>query len=233
MTRRIVSQPEWLAERLALLEREKAFTRERDALSAARRSLPWIRVEKPYRFQGPEGPVTLADLFGGRGQLVVYHFMFGPEDEEGCKSCSFWADNFNGIGIHLAHRDTALVAVSKAPFAKLDAYRRRMGWSFPWYSAHDTDFNEDFHVTFTPDEIERGAAYYNYRPGGFRGRQAPGISVFARDGGEVFHTYSTFSRGLDMLNGAYHFLDLTPKGRDEEGLPHTMAWVRRHDQYES
>jgi predicted dithiol-disulfide oxidoreductase (DUF899 family) len=232
MTPRIASRDDWTAARIALLAREKAFTSERDALAAARRELPWVRVEKPYRFEGPDGALTLADLFSGRGQLIVYHFMFGPDWEEGCPSCSFWADNFERIDIHLAHRDTTLVAVSKAPFAKLDAYRRRMGWTFPWVSSHDTDFNEDFHVTFTPEERDGGRIVYNWRERGFNGLEAPGVSVFARDGDVVYHTYSAYSRGIDMLNGAYHLLDLTPKGRDEAGLPHSMAWLRRRDRYE-
>jgi predicted dithiol-disulfide oxidoreductase (DUF899 family) len=231
MTPRTVSRDEWTTARLALLEREKAFTAARDALSAARRALPRVRVEKPYRFHAPGGELTLAELFAGRGQLIVYHFMFGPDWDEGCPSCSFWADNFARIDVHLAHRDTTLVAVSKAPLARLDAYRRRMGWTFAWVSALETDFNEDFHVTFTPEQRDGGGIVYNWRPEGFSGLQAPGVSVFARDGDAVFHTYSTYARGLDMLNGAYHLLDLTPKGRDEAGLPYPMAWLRRRDQY--
>jgi predicted dithiol-disulfide oxidoreductase (DUF899 family) len=228
---RVASRDEWTRARLALLEREKAFTRDRDALSAARRALPWVRLAKPYRFDTPEGPRTLAELFAGRGQLVVYHFMFGPDWEEGCPSCSFWADTFEGIDVHLAHRDTTLVAVSRAPLAKLEAYRRRMGWSFPWVSSAPSDFNRDFHVSFTPDELARREAVYNWRPDGFSGEEAPGVSVFARDGDAVYHTYSAYSRGIDMLNGAYAFLDLTPKGRDEAGLTYSMAWLRRRDQY--
>ncbi len=229
---KVVSRAEWLAARTALLEREKAFTRERDALSAARRALPWVQVEKDYAFEGAGGRESLADLFGGAGQLIVYHFMFGPDWDEGCPSCSYWMDNFDGIDVHLRHRDTALVAVSNAPYGKLAAYRERMGWRFRWVSSLGSDFNRDFHVTFTEEEIQNDRAYYNYREGPFPGTEAPGISVFRRRDGRVYHTYSCYSRGLDMLNGAYHLLDLTPKGRDEDDLPWTMAWLRRRDQYE-
>ncbi len=228
MAPRIVSREAWLAERRALLAEEKAFTQARDALSARRRELPMVRIEKPYRFAGEAGEVTLTGLFGQHRQLIVYHFMFGPDWQEGCPSCSFWADNFAGIGIHLAHRDTALVAVSKAPLEKLLAYRKRMGWSFPWVSAGNSGFNEDFGVSFAGEGGE-----YNYAPRSGTHSELPGISVFLREGDAVFHTYSAYSRGLDMLNGAYHFLDLTPLGRQEEGLPWSMAWLRRHDSYET
>ncbi|MFN0113153.1 MAG: DUF899 domain-containing protein [Paracoccaceae bacterium] len=228
MENRIVPREVWLAERRALLADEKAFTKARDALSARRRDLPWVRVDRPYRFDTGTGQATLADLFAGQRQLVVYHFMFGPDWSEGCPSCSFWADNLEGIGIHLAHRDTALAAVSKAPAEKLLAYRARMGWSFPWVSAGASGFNEDFGVSFDGPGGE-----YNFFPRTGTHSELPGISVFLREGGEVFHTYSTYGRGLDMLNGAYHFLDLTPLGRHEESLPWPMAWVRRHDRYET
>ncbi len=217
----------WRAARLELLAAEKAFNRERDALSAARRALPWVRIEKPYVFATETGAASLPDLFSGNRQLIVYHFMFGSDWQEGCPSCSFWADNFQGIGIHLAHRDTALIAVSKAPLDKLLAYRTRMGWTFPWVSSAANTFNEDFNVTF-PDGAE---GEYNYAPKRHNMTELPGISVFIRDGDAVYHSYSTYARGLDMLNGAYHFLDLTALGRHEEGLDHTMSWLRRHDRY--
>ncbi|RMF40858.1 MAG: DUF899 domain-containing protein [Alphaproteobacteria bacterium] len=231
-TPNVVTREKWLKARLELLEAEKAFTRERDALSARRRALPWVRVDTPYRFDTPEGPASLADLFDGRSQLIVSHFMYGPDWEEGCPSCSFWADGYDGLDIHLAHRDTAFVAVSRAPLEKLLAYRERMGWRFRWVSSLNTGFNRDFGVSFTPEEIAAGTAVYNYRPKGFPSTEAPGFSVFARRGTEVYHTYSTYARGLDMMNTAYHLLDLTPKGRDEDGLPWPMAWLRRHDRYE-
>jgi predicted dithiol-disulfide oxidoreductase (DUF899 family) len=230
---RVVSHEEWLVARQAHLAKEKAFTRLRDELSAERRALPWERVDKAYVFEGPHGQQSLADLFGDQHQLLVYHFMFGPHWDEGCPSCSFWADNFNGIGVHLHHRDTALVAISRAPVERLEAYRQRMGWTFPWYSSLQSDFNFDYQVSFSPDPAKQGAYIYNYRQGEFGGEESPGISVFYRDeDGAIYHTYSTYARGLDMLNGAYHFLDLTPQGRDEAGLPWPMAWLRWHDQYE-
>jgi predicted dithiol-disulfide oxidoreductase (DUF899 family) len=225
---RTTSRADWLAERRALLAREKDFSRARDALSEARRALPAVRLDKPYSFQTETGPKSLGGLFGDRRQLIVYHFMFGSDWREGCPSCSFWADNFDGIGIHLAARDTALVAVSKAPLEKLLAYRSRMGWSFPWVSAGSSGFNEDFGVSFAGEGGE-----YNFAPRKGSHSELPGISVFFREADTVFHTYSTYARGLDMLNGAYHFLDLTPLGRDEGGLPWPMAWVRRHDRYEA
>ena len=194
--------------------------------------MPWERVEKPYRFEGPDGALSLADLFDGRSQLIVYHFMLGPDWEEGCKSCSFWADNFDGIPIHLNHRDVTLTAVSRAPLAKIDAYRKRMGWSFPWVSSYGSDFNFDYHVSFTPEQIAAGEAYYNYQIRPNTVSEQVGISVFYKnEQGELFHTYSCYARGVDMLNGAYHYLDLVPKGRDEEGLEFSMQWLRRHDQY--
>jgi predicted dithiol-disulfide oxidoreductase (DUF899 family) len=230
----VVSHEDWLAARKAHLAKEKEFTRLRDELSAERRALPWERVKKDYVFAGPDGSQNLADLFGDKRQLIVYHFMYGPDWEEGCPSCSFWADNFNGIGVHLAHRDTALVAISRTSVERLEAYRQRMGWSFPWYSSLDNDFNFDYQVSFSPDPAKQGEYIYNYRKGEFGGEESPGISVFYRDDdGAIYHTYSAYARGLDMLNGAYHFLDLTPKGRDEAGLPWSMAWLRRHDQYEN
>ena len=222
----IVDRAAWLAARKALLAEEKAFTRARDSLSARRRALPRVRIDKPYRFETEAGPATLADLFDGQRQLIVYHFMFGPDWQEGCPSCSFWADNFDGIGIHLAHRDTRLVAVSKAPLDRLLAYRARMGWTFPWVSAGTSGFNEDFGVSFAGPGGE-----YNYIPRTGTHSELHGISVFLQEGGEVFHTYSTYGRGVDMVNGAYQFLDLTPLGRHEEDLPWSMAWLRRRDRY--
>ena len=228
----IVSQAEWLKARQALLAQEKQFTRERDELSRQRRAMPWVEVTKPYQFEAPDGRKSLADLFAGKRQLIIYHFMFHPEWTSGCKSCSFWADNYNGAVDHLAARDTALVAISRAPLAKLEAFRQRMGWSFPWVSAVGDDFNHDFGVSFTKDEIASKAKLYNFGNNAFGGEDAPGISVFTRDAsGKIFHTYSCYARGLDMLNGAYHLLDLTPKGRDEDTLPYPMNWVRLHDEY--
>lgn len=229
---RAVSRDEWVAARTELLAREKAFTRQRDELSRARRELPWERIDKEYVFDTSAGRKPLADLFDGRSQLIVYHFMYGPDWSEGCKSCSFWADNFDGAIVHLNHRDVTMIAVSRAPLHTLQAYRKRMGWHFEWVSSLGNDFNRDFGVTFTPEELARGEMVYNYRVGKFPSEEAPGISVFYRSGdGEIFHTYSCYARGLDMLNGAYHYLDLVPKGRDEAGLPYSMAWLRHHDKY--
>lgn len=229
----IVSHEEWLAARRKLLEEEKAFTRQRDALSARRREMPWERIEKDYRFQGSKGEASLADLFDGRSQLVIYHFMLGPDWENGCKSCSFWADNFNGVDIHLAHRDVTLAAVSRAPLAKIEAFKKRMGWGFAWYSSFGSDFNYDFQVSFHPTDLKSGDVVYNFKKQKTPSEEMPGISVFARtERNEVFHSYSCYERGLDMLNGAYHFLDLTPKGRDEDALSFSMSWVRHHDRYE-
>ena len=230
---RIVSREEWLAARRAHLEEEKAFTRARDALAARRRELPWVRIDKDYRFRTQEGEATLADLFAGQKQLIVSHFMFGPDWDEGCPSCSFWADGYSGLETHLAHRDTAFVAVSNTSLEKIDAYRRRMGWTFRWVSSLGSDFNRDFHVTFTPDELADGAVDYNYARQRFPSTEAPGLSIFYRpDPDTVVHSYSTYGRGLDMMNAAYHLLDLTPMGRHEDGLDYTMAWLRRRDQYD-
>jgi predicted dithiol-disulfide oxidoreductase (DUF899 family) len=229
----IVSRQEWLAAREQLLAREKEFTRLRDELSRARRNLPWERVEKRYVFQTTSGPKTLAELFGDKGQLVVYHFMFAPDWEQGCKSCSFWADNFNGITEHLAHRDVSFTAISRAALPKLQTYAKRLGWTFPWASANETDFNFDYAVSFRPEECAAGKAIYNYRPLAGSAEELPGISVFYKDAeGVLLHTYSCYSRGIDLMNAAYNYLDLVPKGRDEAELPMTMAWLRRHDEYE-
>lgn len=228
----VVSQDEWIDARSKFLAREKEFTRLRDALNRERRALPWVRVDKPYVFDGPEGKESLADLFAGRHQLIVQHFMFDPSWEAGCKHCSFWADGYNGFFVHLEQRDVAFVAVSLAPLDKLAAFKRRMGWNFKWVSSLGSDFNRDYQVSETPEEKAKGQAYYNYRLGEPFGGERPGTSVFYRDDdGAIFHTYSCYARGLDMLNGAYHYLDLTPKGRDEDGLSYPMAWVRLHDLY--
>ena len=231
---KVVSSEEWLAARKAFLAKEKEFTRLRDELSRQRRELPWVRIDKTYVFDGPDGKESLSDLFAGRGQLLVYHFMFGPDWKEGCPSCSFWADNYNGIVAHLEHRDVSLVAISRAPLERLDAYKKRMGWSFKWVSSLGNDFNRDFAVSFTPEDLKQGGNNYNFATTRFSGEEAPGASVFVRgDDGGIYRSYSCYARGLDMLNGAYHLLDLVPKGRDEQGLPYPMAWVRRHDKYES
>jgi predicted dithiol-disulfide oxidoreductase (DUF899 family) len=228
-THRIVSEAEWLEARKALLAKEKEFTRLREELAGERRALPWVKVEKNYVFEAPEGKVTLADLFDGKGQLIVQHFMFGPDWNEGCPSCSFWADNFNGIDMHLAHRDTAFVLVSRAPIDKLEAYAKRMGWNLRWVSSLGNDFNFDFAVSFPADEKETKYNFGTIKP---HGQENPGLSAFRRaDDGAIYRTYSTYARGLDMLNGTYQLLDITSKGRDEDGLPFSMAWVRRHDKY--
>lgn len=232
MQHAIVSQDEWLAARKALLAKEKEFTRQRDALSATRRELPWVKVEKNYVFDGPHGKETLSDLFGGKGQLMVYHFMLGPGWVQGCPSCSFLADHFDGAAIHLAQRDVAFVVVSRAPLNEIETYKKRVGWRFKWVSSYGSNFNRDFHVSFTPEEKARGSVEYNYAKGTFPSEEAPGLSAFIKDGGAVFHTYSTYGRGLDIIIGTYNMLDLAPKGRDEAALPWSMAWVRRHDEYE-
>jgi predicted dithiol-disulfide oxidoreductase (DUF899 family) len=230
---KVVSEQEWLAARKAHLAKEKEFTRARDELSRQRRALPWVKVEKPYVFDGPRGKETLADLFDGRSQLIVYHFMFGPGWEQGCPSCSFLADHFDGAVAHLAQRDVTLLAVSRAPLPQIEAFNRRMGWRFKWVSSYGNDFNRDYHVSFTTDEMAQGKVNYNYEMREFGSEEAPGASVFYKDAtGDVFHTYSSYARGLDMLLGAYHYLDLVPKGRDEDALAYTMAWVRHHDRYD-
>jgi predicted dithiol-disulfide oxidoreductase (DUF899 family) len=231
--REVVSREAWLEARRALLAREKAFTRERDALSAARRALPMVKVEKRYVFDEPGGQRTLADLFDGKRQLIVYHFMFAPEWEQGCKSCSYVADNFTGGLVHLAARDTAFAAISRAPLAKLQAFKQRMGWSFRWLSSAGTDFNYDFHVSFRPAEMAAKDVDYNYARTAFPHSEAPGVSVFLREGDAVFHTYSTYARGLDLLMNTYNYLDLTPLGRQEDAESGGMAWVRHHDRYDA
>jgi predicted dithiol-disulfide oxidoreductase (DUF899 family) len=230
----VVSPDAWIEARTQLLAREKEFTRLRDELSRQRRELPWVRVEQEYIFEGPVGKVSLSELFAGRRQLIVYHFMFDPNDDEGCPSCSFWADNFDGIDVHLNQRDVSFVAISRAPLSKIDAFKQRMGWSFTWVSSSGSDFNYDYHVSFTPEQMASGEAVFNYRRGNPGLPDREGTSVFYRDqDGEVFHTYSAYARGIDMVNGAYQFLDLVPKGRDEAGHDFPQYWVRHHDRYGS
>ncbi len=202
-------------------------------MSQQRRDLPWERVDREYVFDGPNGKETLSDLFAGRSQLIVYHFMFGPDWEVGCPHCSFWADNFDEIVVHLNQRDVTMLAVSRAPYSKLAAYKKRMGWHFKWVSSSGTDFNFDYHVSFTPEEVAKKAAFYNYTVQEPLDSEREGVSVFYKDQrGSVFHTYSTYARGIDMVNAAYHYLDLVPKGRDEAGHEFTQFWVRRHDEYD-
>ena len=228
---RIVSETEWLEERKKLLIREKEFTRLGDRLSAEKRKLPWVKVEKEYVFNGLEGKENLAELFAGRSQLIVYHFMFGPDWEEGCPVCSMVADNFDANVVHLAHRDVSLVAVSRARLSQIEAFKNRMGWKFKWVSSYENEFNHDYRVSFTDDDVARGN-YYNFDTSGFPSEEAPGLSVFYKDeNGNIFHTYSCYARGGEFLIGPYSYLDLAPKGRDEAGLPFTMAWVRHHDRY--
>jgi predicted dithiol-disulfide oxidoreductase (DUF899 family) len=225
---KVVSEPEWLAAREDLLRKEKELTRARDELTRARQELPWKPVEKTYVFDGPDGKESLGDLFDGRGQLLVYHFMFDPGDEAGCPVCSFWADNFDPVVQHLRARDVTMIAVSRAPLPKLAAYRERMGWSFKWVSSGDNDFNYDFGVAFRPDELERPVYNYGTLAPGNADRE--GVSCFALGAdGSVFHTYSAYARGIDLVNTAYNYLDLVPNGRDENGRG--AFWVRRHDEY--
>ena len=228
---KVVSEAEWLVARKDLLTREKELTRLRDEVSLHRRELPWVKVDKQYVFDGPNGKETLAGLFDGRSQLIVYHFMLGPGWEEGCKSCSYLADHFDGANWHLPHRDVTLVVVSRAPFSEFEPYKKRMGWNFKWVSPHGSDFNFNYHVSFTKEKEEKNEVYYNYCTGEFISDELPGLSVFYKNGGgEIFHTYSTYARGLDILVGTYNFLDLLPKGRNENPES-TMDWVRRHDEY--
>jgi predicted dithiol-disulfide oxidoreductase (DUF899 family) len=230
---RIVSQGEWLELRKALLAREKEYTRLGDRLSAEKRALPWVKVEKEYVFHGPKGKETLASLFGNKTQLLVYHFMFGPDWEQGCPTCSLVADNIDPNVIHLEHRDVALTVVSRASVAKIEAFKKRMGWCFKWVSSLENDFNYDYGVSFKPEEMTHGK-FYNYGTSDFPSEEAAGISVFYKDNaGNLFHTYSSYARGPEFLIGAYSYLDLVPKGRNEAHLPFTMAWVRHHDRYEN
>lgn len=226
----VVSREQWLAARTQHLQHEKDFTHERDRLSAERRALPWVKVDKAYRFEGANGTETLSNLFGGNSQLVVYHFMFGAGWKEGCPGCSFLSDHIDGANLHLAHHDVSVVAVSHAPFHEFQAFKRRMGWDFKWVSSVGSDFNYDFQVSAKPEQIKAGNVTYNYEPSKDAGEEMPGLSVFYKnDAGEIFHTYSSYARGLDLLVGTNNFLDLTPKGRNEEVI---MDWVRHHDRYE-
>jgi predicted dithiol-disulfide oxidoreductase (DUF899 family) len=229
----VVSREMWLEAQQEHLKLEKELTRERDAVSAARRELPWLEITESYEFDGPEGTKSLAELFDGCSQLLVYHFMFGPDWDEGCPSCSFWADNFDGVAVHLEHRDTSFVAVSRATVEQIAAYRERMGWSFDWYSSERSEFNFDLGVSARAEELESGTVRYNFGTQAAMGDESPGISAFRRtEDGRIFLTYQTFARGLELVNGAYHWLDLTSKGRDEGGLEWTQQWLRRHDAYE-
>jgi len=229
---KVVSHDEWTAARNKFLTREKEFSRQRDELSRLRRELPWEKVEKKYVFEGSNGTETLADLFDGRGQLLVYHFMFGPGWKEGCPSCSFLADAFDAINPHMAQRDTSFVVVSRATLTEIEAFKKRMGWKFKWVSSNGTDFNYDYKVSFSKEDAASGKTLYNFGTIAAYGEEAPGASAFIKKDGEVFHTYSTYARGLDILLPMYNWLDLTAKGRDEaEMKPHAMAWVRHHDRY--
>lgn len=232
---RIVTRAEWLEARMAHLAREKELTRLHDRLTAERRALPWVRIDKPYRFDGLHGPVTLADLFAGRSQLVVQHFMFGPGWKEGCVGCSFAADHVDAARQHFEHNDLSFAAVSRAPYPELAAFQRRMGWRFTWVSSSGSDFNRDFHVSFTPEDQARGKAFYNFELRDYQNDELPGTSVFAKDAaGQVFHTYSAYGRGDELLIGAYNYLDLVPKGRNENGPNFDLTdWVRHHDRYDA
>jgi len=234
MQHQIVSRDQWIAARQELLIQEKELTRLRDQLNARRRELPCVKVEKPYVFDGPNGKETLADLFSGRSQLVVRHFMFGPGWEEGCIGCSFFADHLDGALVHLKPHDVSVVAVSRAPFPELEAFRRRMGWKFKWVSSHDSDFNYDYHVSFTPEQLASGKVFYNYAMTDRVDEEMPGVSVFYKDAdGEIMHTYSAFARGNEQMLGTYQILDITPKGRNETGPRHNLTdWVRLHDRYD-
>jgi predicted dithiol-disulfide oxidoreductase (DUF899 family) len=229
---KIVSENEWIEARKALLKKEKELTILGDQLNQQRSELPWKEVNKEYVFEGPNGKQTLRELFDGRSQLIVYHFMFDPTWEAACLHCSFWADNFNGIIVHLNQRDVTMIAVSRAPYSKLAVYEKRMGWDFKWVSSYDTDFNFDYHVSFTPEELDRKETFYNYNLQDTHSSEREGVSVFYKDPADrVYHTYSAYARGIDMLNVAYHCLDLVPKGRDEAGHEFPQFWVRRHDEY--
>ena len=229
----VVSRNEWLEARKMLLKKEKEFTILRDQLSQERRKLPWIAVDKEYIFEGPKGKETLSELFDGRSQLIVYHFMFHPSWDAGCSSCSFWADNFNGIIVHLNERDVTMIAVSRAPYNKLASYEKRLGWNFKWVSSYNTDFNFDYNISFRPEEIAKNEGIYNFTIQDPHSPEREGVSAFYKDPeGRIFHTYSAYARGIDMLNVAYHYLDLVPKGRDEASKEFPQFWVRRHDEYE-
>jgi len=230
---KVVSQKEWLAARRRLLVKEKKFSKLRDQLNRQRRELPWVKVEKEYVFDGPDGLATLAELFDGKSQLIIYHFMFGPNWEEGCPHCSFWADHYDGVNFHLGQRDTTLVVISRAPWKEIAPFKKRMGWKFRWVSSNKTDFNFDFNVSFTPEQIKRSELPYNYGAVKMKIDELQGVSAFYRDQhGDIYHTYSSYARGIDLMNTTYNFLDLTAKGRDEKpGAP--QDWVRYHDKYRS
>ncbi|MGH7241990.1 MAG: DUF899 domain-containing protein [Phycisphaerales bacterium] len=230
-TPRVVSREQWLKERIALLEEEKEFTKQRDELSRKVRDLPRVKVEKSYTFDSPRGKQSLADLFGSRSQLMIYHFMFDPTWSQGCMSCSFIADHYNNLIVHLAHRDISFVTVSKAPTEKLEQFRKRMGWTFPWVSAANTDFSHDYAVSFTDQELASDKTVYNFNRKPYPIRELPGLSVFFKDtNGDIYHTYSSFARGLEDFLTAYRYIDITPKGRDEDGKG--MFWLRHHDRYD-
>ncbi len=229
--RKVVSQKEWLKARKKLLVKEKKFSKARDAMNLERRKLPWVKINKEYIFEGPTGKVSLADLFSGKSQLIVYHFMFGPSWGEGCAHCSFWADHYDSASIHLGQRDTAFAVISRAPLKEIEPFKKRMGWKFKWVSSNKTDFNFDFNVSFTPQQRKQGTAIYNYAPLDMDIDEREGVSAFYKDkDGQIYHTYSSYARGIDLMNTTYNFLDLTAKGRDE--IPGAAQdWVRYHDQY--
>ena len=228
---KVVSQKEWLVARKKFLAKEKKFSKLRDELAQQRRALPWVKVEKDYVFHGPQGNETLADLFDGKSQLLVYHFMFGPGWGEGCSHCSFWADHYNSVKWHLGQRDTTFVVISRAPLKEIKPFKKRMGWQFKWFSSHGSDFNFDFNVSFTPEQLKNGTAIYNYQPLTMDIDEREGASAFYKDGkGDVYHTYSTYERGIDLMNTTYNFIDLTAKGRDENPEA-SQNWVRYHDRY--
>jgi len=229
---KVVSESEWIEARIELLKKEKEFTVLRDQLSQERRDLPWVQVNKEYVFDGPNGKQSLSELFDGRSQLIVYHLMYDPAWDAACQSCSFWADNFNEIIVHLNQRDVTMIAISKASYSKIDAYKKRMGWDFKWVSSFDTDFNRDYYVSFTSEELEKKEGFYNFTIQNPSISELPGVSVFYKDpSGKIFHTYSAYARGIDILNNTYNYLDLVPKGRDEDAYNFPMGWVRRHDEY--
>ena len=230
--RKVVSEKEWLAARKKLLVNEKKFSKQRDALNLERRKLPWVKVEKDYVFDGPGGQVTLADLFCGKSQLIVYHFMFGPGWKEGCAHCSFWADHYDSVDFHLGQRDTTFVVISRAPWKEISPFKKRMGWTFKWVSSSKTDFNFDFNVSFTPEQLKNGQAVYNFAPLDMDIDEREGVSAFYRDtNGDIYRTYSSYARGIDLMNTTYNFLDLTAKGRDENP-DSPQDWVDYHDKYE-
>ena len=230
---KVVSAKEWLTARKSLLAKEKKFTQLRDQLNQQRRNLPWVKMDKEYVFDGPNGKETLVQLFGDKSQLIVYHFMFGPGWKEGCPHCSFWSDHYDSVNIHLGQRDTALVVISRAPLKEIKPFKKRMGWRFKWLSSNQTEFNFDFNVSFTPEQIKSGALPYNYAEFKMKIDELQGVSAFYKDKqGDVYHTYSSYARGIDLLNTTYNFLDLTARGRDEH--PNSpQDWVRYHDEYRS